>query len=227
MNENIENGRNEILDSDNMKSLENQETGDSNVAQTDVVKTEDGLEMVDGEVVYTSEWLRENTTIGGWHKFFFFVILINPLIDLFSTYSSYDSVKSMEVPGISMFFGGLIFLDVVLLGMACYTIYAFVRRMPNAVFWARAIIIIFFVIGLLGTFVNSAEGVSTTPMDFIRCIVWFGIWITFLSVSVSVQETIPPEFRKVTLMEWGLLAIVVIVPSLIAFYGFSLMKAAL
>ena len=186
---------------------------------------EDELEQRDGQYVYTSEWLRKYTQIGGWHKFFFVIMILNPLSDIFLSIKEINEGVATALPGFSFLIGGVLLLDVVLLGMACYSIYAFISRKPNAVFWARAFVIIIFLMNVFVLVLYSTLDLEIEIKDFLRSTVWFGIWIAFLAVSDSVNRVIPHEFRKVTKIDWGILAALVIIPLLVIGMGYYRIKA--
>ena len=92
-----------------------------------------------GNQIYTSEWLKENTSVSGWLGFFLFALGIGGSLTLIMSVFSikpedyannFFLICTDVVPGLCMF------------AISVYTIYAFVSRKPNAVFYGRFYVIL-------------------------------------------------------------------------------------
>lgn len=170
------------------------------------------------EFVYTSEYLKENTTIRGWLSFFLFSVIVGGVISvgyplLTFNLSEYDNniILALADP----------LLGLILFLLACYTFYAFIKRMPNAVFLARMYIIAVFVYNLLSLLLGEHEQVGRwSQMQLVRSLIWSCIWLIFLSQSSNVEEVIPEEYRRVRRLDYFIAATLIIYPLLIFFVAF-------
>lgn len=152
------------------------------------------------EFVYTSEWLKENTSIGGWLTFFLFSVGLSGITSLVMFFLQ----SKVEVYGDSTF---LFYADALfILASVClagYIIYAFINRKPNAVFWAR-IYLAFLIINHVLTFIGeSTDGPATGAYPYsIRAAVICVIWLFYTVYSSQVEEIIPKEFRRISKHDW-------------------------
>lgn len=173
----------------------------------DALKTDES-----GEPEYTSEWLKNNTEIHGWLSFFFFAILLGGLISAIYPIATYEASDY----GYNGWLGAV---DVItgfsLLGIAIYTVYAFTKRRPNAVFYGRFYVIVVLITNIISLMGDTGEDV----IQGIRGIIWGSIWFFYLLISNQVKEVIPKSFRKVSGIDWGVLAILIIVPLACFFIG--------
>lgn len=154
-----------------------------------------------GEPIFTSDWLKRNTRVHGWLVFFLFAITLGGVISAAFPIFTFNLDE----------YGGSYFLaacDIVqglfLCTLALYTVYAFDRRKPNAVFCARCYIILVFAvnaISLIGGNVDDTAVLGSTK-QLIRSLVWSVIWFLYLLYSEQVEEIIPKSFRKVTWRDW-------------------------
>lgn len=165
-------------------------------------------ENQDQGMVYTSEWLKNNTTIHGWLFVYFFSIGIGGLI---SALYPIITFKASDYGGIIWLGATDILMGVELFAIAIYTIYAFCQRKPNAVFYGQLYVILIFVINILLVIEGGDSGFGGIKQA-IRGIVWGLIWFFFLLFSEQVQKVIPKSFRKVSKMDWGILYTVIFVP---------------
>ena len=188
-------------------------------SQQEVVETDDYYLPVDeyGNTIYTSEWLKQYTSISGWLGFFLFAVGLGGII---SAIMNVATIKSEDYAS-NLF---LILTDVIpgisLLGIAIYTIYAFNQRKPNAVFWGKFYVVLVFVTNLIALLFGEFDktGLNTQPravQGFIYSIVWF----IYLCVSKQVQEVIPPSFRKITRNDWIISAVIMFLPILCFIIG--------
>lgn len=212
---------NEKVDSDNdIKVDENSDTPIETENETpNEANTEEGELETDefGEPIYTSEWLKENTNIHGWLSFFFFAIAVGGLISAvypFATFNAADYAGNMWLGAID------ILLGIGMLAIAIYTIYAFIQRKPNAVFYGRLYVVLVFVTNIISLIGNPDAGLGGVKQTF-RGIIWGIIWFLYLLYSEQVQEVIPKSFRKVSKFDWGVLAAIIVIPFLCFAMGMS------
>ncbi len=184
----------------------------------DAEENDEGLECDEyGEPIYTGEWLKENTNIHGWLSFFFFAIAVGGLISAvypIATFNADDYAGNMWLGAID------IVLGVGMLAIAIYTIYAFIQRKANAVFYGRLYVVLVFVTNIISLIGNSDAGLGGVKQTF-KGIIWGIIWFLYLLYSEQVQEVIPKSFRKVSKFDWGVLAAIIVVPFLCFAIGMS------
>ncbi len=172
-----------------------------------------------GSQVYTSQWLKENTSIHGWLSFFLFVLGLGGVI---SAFSSLFSINPEDYA--NNFF--LICTDVLpglcLLAVAIYTIYAFIARKPNAVFYGKVYVVLVLITNLLSIMIGDFEdhGLNTLKQA-VKGVFWSIIWFLYLVNSDQVKEIIPPSFRKVTSRDWWAVAGIVFIPVLCFLIGYT------
>lgn len=153
-----------------------------------------------GNTIYTSEWLKKYTSISGWLGFFLFAIGAGAVI---STIFILATTNSDEYAG-NMW---LTMADPIIalcgLGVAIYTIYAFNKRKPNAVFFAKLYLIIIFatnIFALIGGEFDST-GLNTAKRA-VQGVIFSIFWFIYLCVSKQVEQVIPSSFRKATKRDW-------------------------
>ena len=157
--------------------------------------------------VYTSEWLKSNTQIKGWLIFFLSVISIGGVgsaINAFTNYDAADYGGNIWISAVDVFIG------VSLLAVAIYTVYAFVKRKPNALFYGRLYVFLVFTTNIISAIGGDLE--FATLKTAIRGVVWSIIWLFYLLLSNQVQRIIPKSFRKVKTSDWGFLTVLIMIP---------------
>ena len=167
----------------------------------------------------TSEWLKANTEIHGWLSFFFFAIIVG---GLFSAIYPIATFKSEDYAGNFCLGSVDIITGIILLAVSCYTVFAFVTRKPNAVFWGKVYVVLVFLTNL---FVLIGGGTEETGLQSAtqvgRSVIWGVIWFLYLTFSEQVKEIIPKSFRKISGVNWGVLAGIVILPIILFVVGYS------
>lgn len=157
--------------------------------------------------VYTSEWLKSNTQIKGWLIFFLSVISIGGVgsaINAFTNFDAADYGGNIWISTVDVFIG------ISLLAIAIYTVYAFVKRKPNALFYGRLYVFLVFATNIISAIGGDLElGALKTA---IRGVVWSIIWFFYLLLSDQVQRIIPKSFRKVKASDWGILTVLIMIP---------------
>lgn len=184
---------------------------DANINEPDQIESQ--------TVEITSEWLKANTEIHGWLFFFFFAIILGGLFSAIypiATFNASDYAGNFCLGAVDIVIGLL------LLAVAGFTVYSFVNRKPNAVFWGRVYVALVFLTNifvLIGGATEDTGFQSTTHV--IRGVIWGIIWFLYLSFSDQVQEVIPQSFRKITSMDWAMLAASVLLPVFLFVVGYS------
>ena len=180
--------------------------------------TEDNVEG-EGEFIYTSEYLKENTEIHGWLSFFLFTVVTGGLLSVvypLFTFNLAEYDNNLFLALADPLFGLMLFL------LACYTFHAFVNRKPNAVFRAKMYIIAVFASNLLALIGGDYEstGFASGPR-LVRSLIWSGIWFAFLLNSNNVEEVCPPEYRQKRNIDIYIAAAFIIYPLLIVAISLS------
>lgn len=156
--------------------------------------------------VYTSEWLKSNTQIKGWLIFFLLAIFVGGLI---SAISSFTNFNAADYEG-NIWLGAVdIFIGVCLFAIAIYTIYAFIQRKPNALFYGRLYVFLVFATNIISAIGGDLE--LGTVKHVVRGIIWSIIWFFYLLLSVQVQRVIPKAYRKVKALDWSILAVFIMI----------------
>ena len=170
-------------------------------------------------VEITSEWLKANTEIHGWLSFFFFAIIAG---GLFSAIYPIATFNASDYAG-NFFLGAVdIVTGLLLLAVAVFTVYSFVNRKQNAVFWGKVyVMLVFFtnVLALIGG--NTEETGLQSTVQVIRGAIWGVIWFLYLTFSDQVQEIIPKSFRNISSTDWAMLAASVLIPVSLFVVGYS------
>ena len=143
--------------------------------------------------IYSREYLKQNTKIRGWLILFLCAILLGGFISLFT----------------------LPYLGLMLFGLACYTVYSFRERQPNAVFLARAYLVVRFIFDIiLAIWVfwwSDFEGKDLrASRQLISSFLWIAIWFSYLANSAVVEEVIPIEYRSVKHLDYYIVAAIIL-----------------
>ncbi len=163
-----------------------------------------------GDYIYTSEWLRRNTSLWGWLTLFLVAIGFGGIASALQTVISFN----LDDYGGSMMLASVdIIVGFVLLAISIYTIYAFLMRKRDAVYYAKTYVVMAFVTNVITLF--------TGEVSSLRGIVWGIVWFIYLLNSNQVETVIPPSFRKVSKTDWAVLASIVVIPLLAFAIGFG------
>lgn len=170
-------------------------------------------------VEITSEWLKSNTEIHGWLSFFFFAIIIGGLISAIypiATFNAADYAGNFCLGAVDIVTGLLI------LAVAGFTVYSFVNRKPNAVFWGKTYVALVFLTNLFVLISGSTEenGLQSVT-QVVRSVIWGIIWFLYLTFSNQVQDVLPKSFRKVSSTDWAIVAASVLLPVFLFIVGYS------
>lgn len=161
---------------------------------------------------YTQEYLKQNTEIHGWLRFFCFTIALGGLISAFYpivTFNLSDYSGSYVLGMVDVIPGILLFV------LAIMTIVALSRRDTDAIFLAKTYVIACFASNFLVFLAGDyeAKGMGSLP-QIIRSLIWGVIWFLYLHNSNQVQEVIPTDYRKTKKRDWYLLGSFVFLPLL-------------
>jgi hypothetical protein len=172
------------------------------------------------EKVY-SKWLRDHTYISGMMAFMMFIIIVGGVGGIFIAISFYNSDDFLN-PYVRL---ANIAIEIINFCIAGYTLYTFLRRKPNAVFWGYSYMTLTFVTGLFVCYSFAKGNYSECIRDFILGIVWYLTWILFLYTSPKVNQVIPPSFRRITSFDWSALALLILLPITLIFIGLTQIEA--
>lgn len=187
----------------NETSKENQAIDDKTIATETQNEKESQPEI-------TSEWLNANTKIHGWLSFFLFAIVTGGLISAIIPIATFNA---SDYGGVFCLAACDIVTGLLFPVIAGYTMYAFLFRKPNAVFWGK-VYVAFIVLTNLFVLITGAtdeKGITSTT-QVIRSTAWGFVWFLYLTLSEQVEEIIPKSFRKITSKDWTLLAIAILLP---------------
>ena len=174
----------------------------------------------DSEVfVYTSEYLKENTSIHGWLSFFLFILTLGGLISGLYPIATFNV---SEYDGNYYLAWGDVAFGILLLAVATLTVYSFIQRKPDAVFLGKTYQVAVFASSLLNLLLGgySADGVGSMP-QLIRSLVWSVIWFCYLTFSNQVNEVIPKSYRRINSKDFCLAGALLFVPLLLMAIGLS------
>lgn len=93
----------------------------------------------------------------------------------------------------------------------------FVKRAPNAIFYARVLLVMCALNNIMYVFFDSdADDVWKSVVGLL----WWVIWFFFLDQSSLVREIYPPESRKVQSKDWVVAAACILIPWTIFLAGY-------
>lgn len=201
------------------KDLEEISEGDSNSRNEEKAYNNEPNQPESQTVEITSDWLKANTEIHGWLSFFFFAIILGGLFSAIypiATFNASDYAGNFCLGAVDIVTGLL------LLAVAGFTVYSFVKRKPNAVFWGKVYVVLVFLTNVFVLVSGATEEKgfqSATQVG--RSVVWGIIWFLYLSFSDQVQEIIPKSYRKISSSDWAMLAASILLPIFLYVVGLS------
>ena len=201
------------------KDLEETSEGDSNSRNEEKAYNNEPNQPESQTVEITSDWLKANTEIHGWLSFFFFAIILGGLFSAIypiATFNASDYAGNFCLGAVDTVTGLL------LLAVAGFTVYSFVKRKPNAVFWGKVYVVLVFLTNVFVLVSGATEEKgfqSATQVG--RSVVWGIIWFLYLSFSDQVQEIIPKSYRKISSSDWAMLAASILLPIFLYVVGLS------
>lgn len=177
--------------------------------------------VIDQEEVDRKESKKDEAPeIKGFFAFFVYwsipISLILTVINFFSSLNSADYAGSFLLKAADIIF--ILFY----VYFCIYTIYAFVKRKPDAVFFAKYLLIILFLTNL---FVLLTGTVGDGPLDSvprtIASLVWSVIFYVFLCFDENVKDRIPKETRKLKGLNKVLFILSIVLPILLLIGGIA------
>ena len=174
------------------------------------------------ESALTAEYLKENTEIGGWLTFFLFCICVGGIASVIISLVRFNPAEYM---GSNLLALTDVALGVMLCGLSFYTLYAFIKRKPDAVYLGKLYVVTTFLTNLLVLFNGDyeASGFGSLP-QIIRSLIWGVIWYAFLCVSTRVEEVIPKEYRKKTAKDYYITIALYLIPIVLLAAGVGSLK---
>ncbi len=145
---------------------------------------------------YTSVYLRENTRMGAW------LIIFHVILCLWVVYGVAAAFQTISEEG--MDFGGLIMACQILPSILAmiwtfYMVFAYIRRLPNAIFLAEVLFAVLFLSKLIVKVLWPEFGYDWGSIFMFFCV--YGIGLVFLVDSRSVVTIMPRNFRKITVVD--------------------------
>ncbi|MCD8296530.1 MAG: hypothetical protein LUC88_03050, partial [Prevotella sp.] len=169
------------------------------------------------EPQYTSEWLKKNVKIRGWLSFFIFLMVLGGIISAIypiATFNPLDYANNFWLEATDIF-TGLSFL-----GIAIYSAYLFLNCKPNAVFYSRAYVVIVLLSNFLSLITGAVDELGyQSGVKVAGRVIGGLIWLLYLNYSKQVKTVIPVSFRKVSKLDIGIIAGVIIMPFLLFSIG--------
>ena len=155
------------------------------------------------------DYPNPNDNIHGWLGFLLFSIGLGGLVSALYPILTYN----IEEYGSHFLALADVFLGIMLLALAIYTIYAFLQRKPNAVYLAKVYIAAVFISNVITLFSGEFEesGMGSMPR-LIRSLIWSIVWFLYLTTSKQVNNIIPKTYRKIYSRDYYITAAFVIVP---------------
>ena len=150
-----------------------------------------------GEVTYTREWLKKNTSIGKPLGCVFVVIAILGIIGLLTVLLG-SGKGSSDNGFLKIGYAGM---GLAIFAITAYTIYAFLARRANAAFYGVVLASIYFVSTIIELFFKD--------FDY-RLLLVGACMIYIFAFSKIVKNVIPPSYRKVGKADWAIAAIAAI-----------------
>ena len=167
-------------------------------------------DTIQTETYYEDYEQPSQESIHGWLAFFLVVVGIGGTITMISDFIGIDWGVSLAEHIMAL---GDPVMGVLFFALAVYTIYAFLKRQPNAVFLGKSYVVVVFLSNLLlllnGEFTSSGIGSVT---QIVRSLVWAVIWYLFLSQSAQVERIFPYSYRRVTAFDWTMVVGVLAIP---------------
>lgn len=172
---------------------------------------------LDEEEEITSESLLETTRIHGWLSFFLFSIIVGGLVSAIYPIITFniEDYSGSYVLGMTDIASG-----VILFALAIYTLVAFCKRKPNAVFLGKTYVVLCFASNFL-TLLNGEfdeNGLGSFKHVF-RGVIWGVVWFAYLLNSSQVAEVIPNDFRKILRRDYYIIPTMILAPIVFLMWG--------
>lgn len=162
----------------------------------------------------SSHTLTEKPEIRGWLKVFLYVLGLNCVFGVIGLLVNiipdpYKGSVVFQVAGILRW--------VFVICLSIIAINKFVKRAPNAIFYAQVLLVMCALNNIMYVFLDSdADDVWKSVVGLL----WWVIWFFFLDQSSLVREIYPPESRKVQSKDWVVAAACILIPWTIFLAGY-------
>ena len=158
-------------------------------------------------------YLDPDVEIHGFLKFFLFVIFIGGLFTAVASIMTYNVEKNVSG---YLFALGYVIWGILFFFLACYTIFSFLTRKPNAVFLGKTLACVQFATQLMNLVFGGAVG---NPFAIIVSLVYPLAFFLYVAFSEQVQDIIPKSYRKPFKFDYFLIAALIIAPVLFFVFG--------
>lgn len=152
----------------------------------------------------------ESKNISGWLAFFLFQLACGGIISFISVFFSLNLESYEGFPEMYAYIGmACDMLSVLgLLGGAAYTIYAFIKRKPNAVSLGKIMVTVIMLTNIAILCIGDLDDSGLNSAQRIcQTLIWNAVWLIYLSKSEQVERLFPREERKVYKRDFFLLFI--------------------
>lgn len=151
-----------------------------------------------------------NVNPKGWLSFMLFIMALGGLFSAVYPILTYD-IK--EYDGSFFMAATDVVFGLMLLLLSTYAIFSFVKKKPNAIFVSKMYFIIVLFSHMIILFSGELTDLGIGSLNqTIRSVVWSIIWVLYLSYSNQVLELIPKSYRKVSNIDYYIIAAFIIVP---------------
>ena len=162
--------------------------------------------------------------VSGWLAFFLFLFMFSPVLSLLYHLTAVDVSEYGDFEW-AYYIDLLVYVFFEVLGV--YTLVAFIRRKPDAVFMAKSIAVLFLISNIMTFFTGDfAESGVGSPINRVISIGWSIVYFCYFSFSDKVKDLIPEETRKVTWKNWLIVAVVPVLWLSVFFITFFLLLLA-
>ena len=153
----------------------------------------------DMETTYTITYLRGNTQMGAWLIFFLGIMC------LWVVYGTVTTFLAISEDGMDN--GGFIKICQILPSILAmvwtfYMVFAYIRRLPNAIFLAEVLFAVLFLSKLIAKVFWPEFGYEWREIFLFFCV--YGVGLVFLVDSRCAVTIIPRNFRKTTVIDIAL-----------------------
>lgn len=146
-----------------------------------------------------------NYEFGGWLKFMLAMIALGMI---FTVINNLKELK--DIGGDPLSTGFVVFNCLSFLGLGTYTIYSFLSRKANSVFWGYTYLTASIISNLFSIFGNLGD--SDILIPGIRSLAACIAWSAFLYFSENVRDIFPKEKRHTSKKEWTISILGVAMP---------------
>lgn len=161
--------------------------------------------------------LKESNGISGFLSFYVYWSI--PLGILFTIIAFFATPKSLQFYAYSLclFLFDVVYLAIYLY-LAIYTIYAFVKQKPDAVFMGKCCLAFIFVSNFLLIITGATgNGFLDNLSRLLSSSIWCIVFFLYLSFSQKVKDYIPKETRRVSKLNKVIVTLSIVLPILLLF----------